>query len=172
VCLITTELQAFLFEVVLFGMPLLGFCSLHVYQLLSQHVSVVSAKLNKTPEQIHNEKSILKAIIIQALSPLICTLPTIFIFIMIILQGWDSPVVKLSIFSYGENQEYHYTTTYLSFSIVAAFPIADPFITLRVMKSYRKAANQFLAKFKIYRKFIATAQEEIPVSTRWARNRS
>ena len=53
--IIVIELQAFFFEVVLFGMPMLLFCSLRVYQLLSQHISVVSAKLNKTPEQIRNE---------------------------------------------------------------------------------------------------------------------
>jgi hypothetical protein len=48
-------------------MPMLGFCSLRVYQMLSQHISVVAALLNKTPEEIRNERSILKVIVIQAL---------------------------------------------------------------------------------------------------------
>lgn len=118
-------------------MPLLGFCSLRVYQLLSQHVNVVTAKLNKTQEEMRIEQSILKAIVIQALAPIIFTLPTLFIFFIAILHGWDAPVDKLAIFSYGENLEYHYTTTYLCFSIVAAFLILDPYIILRVVKSYR-----------------------------------
>jgi hypothetical protein len=144
-------LQAFFLEVVLFGMPLLGFCSLRVYQVLSKHISVVSARLRKTPEEIQNEKSILKMIMIQALTPVICIRPIAFILVMVGFYGWDSTAVKLPIFSYGENQEYHYTTTYLSFNIMAVFPILDPYITLLVVRSYRKAADKFLVKFKIYK---------------------
>jgi hypothetical protein len=162
--IITTELQAVLFEVILLGIPMLCFCFLRVYQLHSQHVSVVSAKLNKTPEQIRNEKSILKAIVIQALIPMICTLPAVFILVMVLLLGWNL-TTDLTIFRYGENQEYQYTTTHLCMLIVVALPVLDPFITLRVVKSYREAANQFLAKFKIYRKFTATSTEETVTDT-------
>jgi hypothetical protein len=56
----------FHFTVLLLGLPMMSFCSLRVYQVLSQHVSIVSLRLNKTPEQIDMEKSILKAIIMQA----------------------------------------------------------------------------------------------------------
>jgi uncharacterized membrane protein YjgN (DUF898 family) len=165
-------LQAFLFEILLLGLPLLGFWSLRVYQLLSQHVSIVSVKLNKTPEQILIEKSILKAIIIQALMPVICVVPSIYVLIMVAFHGWNSPEANLTIFSYGKNQEYHYTTLHLSLTIVSAFSTLDPWITLRVVKSYRKAADQFLAKFKIYRKFTATTQEEASASARAVDRRS
>ena len=69
--MITMKLQVFCFEVGLFGMPLLCFCSLRVYQVLSQHIGTVSVRLNKTREEIRDEKSILIAIVIQALVPLI-----------------------------------------------------------------------------------------------------
>jgi hypothetical protein len=159
-------LQAFFFEVALIGMPLVCFCSLRVFRLLSQHVSITSIRLNKTPEEISDEKSILKAIIIQGLTPIIFALPTAFIMVMVALQGWDSPAVKLTIFTYGENQEYHYTMAYLFASIEALFPVIDPFITLLVVKIYRRAANQFLLKFRIYRKFATTTEEETSVSAR------
>jgi hypothetical protein len=153
------ELQSFFFEVILVGMPLLGFCSLRVSQVLSQHISIVSVRLNKTPEQIRIEKSIVKAIIIQGLTPVICTIPIIFIFVMYLLHGGDATALNLAIFRYGENQEHQYTMTYLCFFCITVFPILDPFITLRVMRSYRTAANKCLAKFKIYRKITGTEQE-------------
>ena len=134
----------------------MGFCSLRVYQVLSQHISTVSARLNKTPEQISVEKSILKAIVIQALIPAICALPMVFILVMILLYGWDSTAVNLTIFRYGENQDYRYTITYLCLLIVVVFPIFDPFITLRIVESYRRAADQFLAKFKFCKKLRPT----------------
>ena len=157
--IIMIELQSFFFEAILLGIPLLGLCSLRVYQTLSQHVSIVSARLNKTAKQIRNEKSILKAIVIQSLMPLICSLPAVFTCLMVILHGWDSAEVNLTIFRHGDNLEYSYTTADLSFLIMAVFPVLDPFITLCVIKSYRRAADKFLAKFKIYRKFTATGQE-------------
>jgi hypothetical protein len=163
--IITIELQMSLFGILLFIIPLLVFCPLRLYQLLSQHINTVSVKLNKTPEEIRIEKSVLKAIVIQSLLPLICAVPLIFGLLTVIFQGWDSPALHLIIFSYGENQQYHYTTPYLCIFIVAAVPILDPFITLRVVKSYRRAANQFLAKFKIYRKFTGTVLEDtVPVN--------
>jgi hypothetical protein len=161
----TIELQMFFFEFLLVGVPVLFFCSLRVYKLLSQHVSIVSARLNTTPEQICEEKSILKAIVIQALIPVICALPMVFILLIVILQGWDTTVLNLTIFRYGKNQEYHYTTTYLCYSMFGSVPLLDPFITLRVVESYRKAANQFLAKFKIYRKLTGAVVEEIVTDT-------
>jgi hypothetical protein len=143
----------FHFAVLLLGLPMMGFCSLRVYQVLSQHVSVLSVRLNKTPEQIDMEKSILKAIIIQALVPMICIAPVCFVLVLMLFQGWCSPILGLTIFRYGENHENHYTITHLAQFILGIFPILDSFVTLRVIKSYRQAANQFLAKSKIYRKF-------------------
>jgi hypothetical protein len=101
----------------------------------------VSAKLDKTTEQIREEKSILKAIVIQALIPLICFLPTLFLFLMVALHGWDSPVINLAIFYYGENQEYRFKLYDLCLIIAEVFSVLDPFVTLRVVKNYRKAAN-------------------------------
>jgi hypothetical protein len=161
----TIELQMFLFEFLLVGIPVLCFCSLRVYKLLSQQISIVTAKLNTTPEQIREEKSILKAIVIQALIPVVCALPMVFILVIVLLQGWDTTAVNLTIFRYGKNQEYHYTTTYLCLSIFGSVPVLDPFITLRVVESYRKAANQLLAKLKIYRKLTGTVLEEIVTDT-------
>ena len=132
----------FFFEFLLLSMPLLCFWSLRIYQLLSQHITIVTAKLNKTSEQIRNEKSILKAILIQTMIPVICTLPCIFFFFMIILQGWDSTAANLTIFSYGKNHEHQYTTIYLCFLIAVTFPILVPFITLRVVQSYHKSVGQ------------------------------
>ena len=147
----------------LLGIPLLCFCTLRVYQLLSQHISIVSVRLNKTPEQIRDEKSVLKAIVIQALIPIICYLPAVFILIVVVLQGWYSPAANLTIFRYGENGENRFTMIILCDGIMVAFMILDPFITLLVVKSYRKAANQFLAKFKFYRILIGF-EERVTVS--------
>jgi hypothetical protein len=158
--IITIELQMFFFVLLLLDMPLLVLCSLRLYQMLSQHIGIVSAKLNKTPEQIRIEKSVLKAIIMQSLLPMICAVPGFFVLLMVIFQGWNSAALHLTIFSYGENRQYHYTTTHLCIFIVAAVPILDPFITLRVVKSYRRAASQFLAKFKICKKFTGTSVEQ------------
>jgi hypothetical protein len=157
------EFQSFFFEIVLFGMPLVGFCSLRVYRILSQHINIVTALLNKTPEQIQEEKSILKAIVIQALIPMICILPALFLLLMVLLHGWDSPVINMTIFYYGKNQEYQFKLIELCVFIATVFSVLDPFITLRVVKSYRRAANQFLAKFKICRKFTGTGQEDAVV---------
>jgi hypothetical protein len=105
-------------------------------------------------------------IVIQALIPAICTLPAIFFFIIILLFYDGNPTaVSLTIFRYGENQENRYTMIDLCFLIVTMLPVLDPFITLRVVKSYRGAANQFLKKFKIYRKFTATGSEETVIDT-------
>jgi hypothetical protein len=159
------KLQVFMSEVVLFGIPLLCFCSLRIYQVLSQHTSIVSVRLNKTREQIRNEKSILKAIVIQALIPVICSVPTAYILLMVWLHGWNSPEVNLTIFRYGENQEYQFPMILLCDALMVAFTILDPFITLLVVKSYRKAANRFFAKFKIYRKVTALVFEETMMDT-------
>ncbi len=128
--------------------------------MLSQHVNVVTARLNKTPEQINNEKSILKAIIIQALMPVICGLPTGFFGVILPLKGWDWDLTQdeLTIFRYGENHEYRYTMIYLCASVASMFPILDSFITLGIVKSYRRAANIFLAKLKICRKVTVTPE--------------
>jgi hypothetical protein len=63
--IIIIKLQVFGLEIVFVGIPLMGFCSLRLYQILSQHISIVSVRLNKTPEQINEEKSILKMIVIR-----------------------------------------------------------------------------------------------------------
>ena len=75
----------------------------------------------------------------------------VFVNFMVLLHGWHWTVANLTIFRYGKNQEYQFTMILLCDAIMAAFSTFDPFITLLVAKSYRKAANEFLAKFKIYR---------------------
>jgi predicted oxidoreductase len=73
-------------------------------------------------------------------------------------------------FAHGENQENHYTITYLSQLILRIFPIVDSFVTLRVITSYREAANHFLAKSKIYRKFTMSGiepQSDAAARTAW-----
>jgi hypothetical protein len=112
----------------------------------------VTAILNKTAEQIREEKSVLRMIAIQALLPSICSVPTGIFLLMLLLRGWDS--ANLTIFRYGENQEYQYTFAVLCNDIVMLGATVDSFITLLVVKSYRNAANVFLAKFKVYRIFI------------------
>jgi hypothetical protein len=130
--------------------------------------------LNKTPEEIRDEKSILKAIVIQSLTPVFCCVPAAFTTAMILSQGSDLTALNMTIFRYGENQKYRFTVPYLSAAIIGVIPILDPFITLRVVKSYRNAANEFLTKFKIYRKLTGARLEEtvaevVPVRPRLRR---
>ena len=133
---------------VMVDVPLVGFCTLRTYRLLSQHIGIVTTRLNRTPQQIHNEKSILKAIIMQALIPFLCFVPTAFVLFVALFSGWKASVNQLTLFSYGDNHEFRYTTMNLCLLIEAAIPSLDSFITLIVVNSYRKAANQFWVKFK------------------------
>jgi hypothetical protein len=139
----------FCFEVVLLGIPLLGFCSLRIYHLLSPHINAVTARQNMTSEQIRIEKSILKTIVMQALIPVLLLLPTVFVLVVALLGGWEAKAIDLTLFSYGNSHEYQYTAMDLCFLIQVMIPTLDSFITLRVLKSYRKAAKKVLAKFKI-----------------------
>ena len=54
---------------------LIAFCQLKLYRFLSQHISTVSKILRRSEKEVAKERMILKAMMIQAVSPIVLSLP-------------------------------------------------------------------------------------------------
>jgi hypothetical protein len=119
------------------------FCNYNIYAVLSRHISEVSVHLNKTAEQIREERSILKALILQSTVPLLVTFPVAVCLFFVLFDGWapiTKPVITLS--SDAHLNWFDICGNFLGFNA-----IMDALICLLVVKQYRNGAGMILAKF-------------------------
>jgi hypothetical protein len=144
---------------VCFYVPItLIFCNFKIYVVLSQHISTLSTRLGKTTDQVRNEKSILKALILQSCMPIIFNCPIIVCHFIILFNGWapiSDPTISLS--SDANLTFYDLAVIFFGFNT-----LSDPFITLLVVKQYRIAVHNRSSFDKCMEKSVLFKNSTIP----------
>ena len=133
-------------QILLFLLPSVAFFILAVlsyklYKFLKNHFENTSAAVNPSrneQQRLAEERSILRAILIQGISPVVLFLPDALIFIFVVLSGWDRGKTELKsginlIDIVGET--------------VSLNPLIDALSILFVVLSYKKARRKFVQDF-------------------------
>uniref|UniRef100_A0A914VG82 G-protein coupled receptors family 1 profile domain-containing protein n=1 Tax=Plectus sambesii TaxID=2011161 RepID=A0A914VG82_9BILA len=143
----------FMPEIILFFLlayfgPTLIFCNVSIYRNLSKHIA---------SENTRNEKSVLKAVVIQAVVPLICCVPVVIVFASVAFYGWDDGNAIVLSFS----DDIFLTWMDFCFYLFELTPLTDALITLTVVKQYRTATrvimNDVRTKLRCRKRRIAPA---------------
>jgi hypothetical protein len=128
-------IEAFFAYVIVIVYPTIMFCNFMIYRVLSKHIQTTTALLNLTPQQIDNEQSILKAIVIQGMLPVVCALPAGVMLITVFLFGWGSS--NIMVFEF--NAFFVLNLTDLCWCFFMLSPMFDAIIALLIVKQYRAA---------------------------------
>jgi hypothetical protein len=138
------SLDIFLIYIIFVSYTALIFCNYSIYRVLSQHVTSLSKFYNSTAEQIKNERSLLKAIVIQGVVPVFTALPAGVVFISVYLFGFGWGETTFTIFMFNDGTSLSLTD--LCLLCFAFTPTIDALVVLFVVKQYRKACSAILKK--------------------------
>lgn len=105
-------------------------------------MSSTVAILNKSASQLENERSILKAIIVQGAAPVFCALPIGMVLIGVFFFDWKS--VNWVVLNASEDMVL--TTTDICWIFFVITPSIDALVVLVVVKQYRKACADILKR--------------------------
>ena len=130
-----------LFQAVLFLLPGLAFCilftlSYRLYKYLRGHFKNATANLLTCSQndRVEEEKSILRAILIQGISPIVLVLPELCVTVYAIIFGWNQMHGFLGLNAYDVARE-----------IARMNPLVDAISVLYVVLSYKRARQKFAA---------------------------
>jgi hypothetical protein len=101
------------------------------------------ALLNKTASQVENERSILKAITIQGVIPVIVAFPIGMVLFGVFFFGWS----KITVVLFYWSDDLVLTLTDVFWCIFVLTPTIDALVDLIVVKQYRTASAEVFARF-------------------------
>jgi hypothetical protein len=134
--------EIFIIPIVI-GYFILIFCNWKIYRLISGHISATTELMLRSGNDYTGESAILKAIIIQAIIPLVCVAPaTIYFIYFLIYNRAAANVVPFSIGIFRPTiEDYAYNTYTIS-------PSCNAFVTMIMVPPYRRALGAFFSKMK------------------------
>jgi hypothetical protein len=136
-------IEPFFAYVIAIVYPTIIFCNYRLYRVLSKHMSSLKTILNKTTSQVENERSILKAIVLQGALPAISAFPIGMVLFGMSLSGW--PNVTVVLFHWSDDLVL--TLPDVCWCIYVTTPSIDALIDLFVVKQYRTALAHVLSRF-------------------------
>jgi hypothetical protein len=134
--------EVFVFPITI-GYFTLIFCNWKIYRRISEHISTTTALMIRSGNNFTGEKAILKAIVIQAMIPLVCVAPAGIYFVYFSI--YNRAAANLVPFSIGKFRPTIEDYAYGTFSIS---PSCNAFVTLIIITPYRQAEGAFVSKMK------------------------
>ena len=126
---------------------LLIYLSLRLYRFLKYHFKHVTSNVASTRTsscRLAEEKSILRAILIQGISPIFLSFPVFAVYLYGILNGWPAPAAGAKLQQIIGLDMYD-----LAEEIFALNPLVDATSILFIVISYKKARKQMLSSFRV-----------------------